>query len=234
MTSTPIPLRKANRVALYLWFAAIVFGLIYWAGALGRSGVALNEFASWSKPIIIGLKAVATGLLVISAWVVAQSRAVRLLTLSLAVIWLADIVLAMGYAFVSGFIFATAHCIAAIGYLKCQSVEKRTLTTVLGALAISLIGMAIHFHASQGLDMSALELVFPLFSLVVAGLAMLSRFPFWPLVVGAIIFTISDIAGVVSINMPQGLELNWLTWLSFFSGLALVVRGIILWADETE
>ena len=82
--------------------------------------------------------------------------------------------------------------------------------------------------------MSALELVFPLFSLVVAGLAMLSRFPFWPLVVGATIFTISDIAGVVSINMPQGLELNWLTWLSFFSGLALVVRGIILWADETE
>jgi hypothetical protein len=232
MTGTALQLRRDSRVAQYLWFAAIVFGLIYWAGALGRSGVAFHEFANWSKLIIVGLKAIATGLLVISAWLVARSGAVQLLTLSLAVIWLADIILAMGYAFLSGFIFAAAHCIAAIGYVKCQPVEKRTLTTVLGALAIPLGGMAIHMYATRGLDVSALELLFPLFSLIVAALAMLSRYPFWPLVVGAITFTISDIAGVVSINMPQGNTLNWLTWLSFFGGLALVVRGIIQWESE--
>jgi hypothetical protein len=221
--------RKSH--AHQMWWAAIAVGLIYWLGSLGRSDIAFQDFAAWPKFFVISLKATATGLLVVSAWSVANRNETRLLATALAIIWAADIILALGYAVPSGFVFVFAHAVAATAYFKLRSRHKIGSATMIAAIAVPIAGMAGHLYATWHLNLSILFIIFPLFSMLVAMLATLSKFSFWPLAAGTILFTVSDVAAIYSLYAPDGHGLAWLTWLSYFGGLVLIVRGLLHFLD---
>lgn len=232
MLRTDSPFSKS--AARLLWFAAIAAGTLYWLGSLGRSGVAFHELAAWPKLFVVALKATATGLLVLASWAVARRNDTWLVTAALAIIWLADIVLALGYAVPSGFIFVLAHAVAIFAYLRCLSREKLRAGMIAVAAAMPTIGMAIHVYVTGALNLSPLFTVFPLFSLLVAMVATLSRFPFWPLAAGTILFPVSDIVGIYSLYAHEGHSIAWLTWFSYFGGLALIVLGLIAAPDPEK
>ncbi len=216
MTSNPAKLSSL------LWIAAVLLGTLYWCGALGRSGLAFETFADWPKPWVITLKGAATGALVAAVWLCATSTEKRLLALSLSVIWTADIVLALGHVFLSGFIFVAAQLLAMAAYWRSRSAQKATPQFLLMAATVVVSGMGGLVWAAQGLAIAPIMLLFPIFSLLSAALALLSHFRLWPLAAGTIIFSLSDSLGVLSLGAPNGLDFRWLVWTTYFGGLAMI------------
>ncbi len=213
--------------------AAIVVGMVYWLGSMGRSGIAFPEFADWPKPLVIALKATATGLLVAAAWVAATTPVRRLLAISLSVIWVADIVLAVRFVVLAGMIFVVAHVIAITAYAKVRDPRKATPPYLILSASVPVVGMAWLLFATQGTEISLLMSLFPAFSLVSAAVALQSRYPLWSLGAGTVIFSLSDIVGVMSLTLENGIGLSWLVWLTYFAGLSLIVWTLIQ-APEPE
>jgi hypothetical protein len=210
-----------------LWAGAVIAGFAYLLGALGRSGVAFEDFAQWPKAGVIALKCTATGLLVAVAWLSAISRPRTLLALSLSIIWLADLILALGAIMLSGTIFVAAHLVALAAYHQLRSPDKNTANYHVMGLVIIISGMACTIIPALFFPMSTLMMLFPLFSLISAAAALRSRFPFWTLGAGTIIFPMSDVLGVVMLSAPHGVALSWLVWTTYFCGLALIAWALM-------
>ena len=215
------------KLQLALWTGAVIAGFVYQLGALGRSGVAFEDFAQWPKTGVIALKCTATGLIVAVAWLSATSRPRTLLALSLSIIWLADLILALGAVILSGTIFVAAHLVALAAYHQLRSPDKNTAIYHVMGLIIVISGMACTIIPAQFFPISTLMMLFPLFSLISAAAAQRSRFPFWTLGAGTIIFSMSDILGVIVLSAPQGSPLSWLVWTTYFCGLALIVWALM-------
>lgn len=215
------------RLSSLLWIAAVLLGTLYWCGAMGRSGLAFEAFADWPKHWVIALKGAATGALVAAVWLCATSTAKRLLALSLSVIWTADIVLALGQIILSGFIFVGAQLLAMAAYWRARSAQKAAPQFLLMAAAIVVFGMGGFIWAAQDLGITPMMLLFPIFSLLSAALALLSHFRFWPLAAGTIIFSLSDSLGVLSLSAPDGLDFRWLVWTTYFGGLAMISWSLV-------
>ena len=211
-----------SKLQFAVWTGAVIAGFVYLLGALGRSGVAFEDFAQWPKTGVVALKCTATGLIVAVAWLSATSRPRTLLALSLSIIWLADLILALGAVVLSGTIFVAAHLVAIAAYHQLRSPNKNTALYHAMGIIVILSGMAGTIIPALFFPISTLMMLFPLFSLISAAAALRSRFPFWTLGAGTIIFSMSDILGVIALSAPHGVALFWLVWTTYFCGLALI------------
>lgn len=215
------------QIARTLLALAALVGLAYWLGALARSGIAFEQLADLPKWLVIGWKGLATGLLVLSAFAAANTRPLRLLAGAVAVIWFADLWLAAGYTVLAGCIFVAAHLIAIRAYAAMPARAPRPLLAwVLQAAAVlaaaGTVATALHIGAPP------LFALFPVFSALCAVFAARSTMPLLLNATGMLVFFVSDAAVVLTVGAEGARAAwGWLTWLSYFAGLCMVVAGIV-------
>lgn len=215
-----------------LLFAALV-GFAYWLGALARSGIAFEQLADLPKWLLIVWKGLATGLLVLSAFAAARTRHLRQLAVATGVIWFADLWLAGGFLVLSGFIFVSAHLIAIHAYAAMPARAPLTaMSWLLQAVAV-VIGTAT-IAAGFYLGLPVLFALFPMFSAICAVFAARSTMPLLLSALGTLVFFVSDATVVLSAELAGGrVAWGWLSWLTYFAGLGMVVAGIVC-ASERE
>ena len=210
-----------------MWCAALIVGAGYWAGAIARSGVAFPALAAIPPDLVVVWKAVSTGCLVAAAWLVATSRTGALLAGSVTIIFVADLLLALGQTGAAGGVFIAAHLLSAQAYRR-ASVGPRRPRFARG-LALSVPALALAATMLGGGSAGLVLLIFPLFSALSAATALHSRFPIWLNGLGAGLFCASDVIFVIGAGSPAGPgSLGWLVWFAYFSGLLLIVRGLIV------
>lgn len=212
------------RVLLVLGAAA---GAGYWLGALARAGIGFEQLADLPKASIVTWKGIATGLLVLSAFAAANTRPLRQLAISVAIIWLADLWLALGYMVTSGVIFVTAHLVALHAYATMGKPGPHGIGSscvqVLAVVAAAIV-VAAGFH----LDLPVLFALYPVFSAACALVAARSTMPLLLSAAGMLVFFVSDAVVVLSVVSEAGRTgWGWLSWLTYFGGLTMVVGGIL-------
>ena len=219
------------RLASFFWILSSALCAIYFFGALARSGVAFDVLESLPKTFVIYWKAVCELLLVFVAWMVAESRTSRVLALAVTIIFVADMFLALGAVSMAGFIFVIAHLISVYAYLKSPSSSPANSTINaaikwLSIIPISLVILLIVWSLSK----STFQLIalFPAFSALVAYSALRSSYPIAMTGIGTVLFWISDCVFVVTVLVTgDATSVGWLVWLTFSSGLLLIVLGLM-------
>ncbi len=217
-----------NKVlAMRIWIFAIVLGFGYWLGSLACSGVALHELAALPKPLVVGWKGASVLALALSALAGRNSGAALGIALALAVSAVADMLLVSVGIIAGGAMFIIAHAIATAAYL---SIRDQTAGTVrkLAALAVPVCAVATSFLALQSSEKPLVLALYPIASGVMAGSAILSRFPLLLSGLGATIFVASDVLFLADIGILHGSgRLGFLTWTTYFAGYALVALGAV-------
>jgi len=211
---------------------ALIIGGLYWFGALGRSDVVFTFLSDLPPTLVVIWKALATGLLVVSVSLVIQGRAAQMLLISLCIIWLADILLAVGFTFYAGLIFIIAHILSSLVYFRSRSNQPSRRYNILSLLVFLMaIGIAIHgiFFVNEFNIIS----IFPMFSATSAALAWRSKLPQHLNALGASLFFMSDAVFVVASNLSIDVtSVGWIVWATYFMGLAFISRGIIKFSEE--
>jgi hypothetical protein len=209
-----------------LWLLAVALGATYWFGAAARSGIGFAFLADLPRALVIAWKCAATGMLVLSTFFAVRGTGLQRMTAVFAMIWLADLILALGQAVVSGVVFACAHVVAASVILKHGRREHDKVAA--WALATGVLALALaSLVAVWQLGGSLLFAVFPLCSAIATALAARSTLPLALVALGYGIFFLSDAAVVVAMASPGGAKpWGWFSWLTFFGGLALMSRGL--------
>lgn len=209
-----------------IWLIAVALGLAYWLGALGRADIAFQSLSTLPKAAVVTGKCLATGALVAAAFLAANTSAKRLMARAIAIIWVADLTLALGHAQLSGYIFVAAHLLAIGAFLR---MPKRTTGRALAAvpgLAAWCCGIAGAIAAYR-MGAGWLMATFPLFSATAALIAGRTVLPLVFVGGGYAVFFISDVVVVLAISADRGAEWGWLSWLTYFGGLSMIVHGLI-------
>lgn len=209
-----------------LWLIAVALGAAYWLGAAARSGIGFAFLADLPKALVIAWKCAATGTLVLSTFFAVRRTSLQRMTAVFAMIWLADLILALGQAVVSGVVFAGAHLMAMSVILKHGRREHHKAAA--WALAVGVLALAAASLVTVWqLGGSLLFAIFPLVSAITTALAARSALPLALVALGYGIFFLSDAAVVIAMSLPGGARSwGWFSWLTFFGGLVLISRGL--------
>jgi hypothetical protein len=140
--------------------------------------------------------------------------------------------LALGQAIASGVVFAAAHVVAASVFLKLDQRERNKGSALVLAACVLALALVSLFAVWQ-FGGSLLFAIFPLFSAVAAALAARSALPLPLVALGYSIFFLSDATVVVAMASPAGATpWGWFAWLTYFTGLALLSRGLAVAAGR--
>ncbi|MBA4050301.1 MAG: hypothetical protein C0472_00135, partial [Erythrobacter sp.] len=99
-----------------LWLLGLVLGTGYWFGAAARSGLAFAFLADLPGALVVSWKCAATGALMVSTFLATRGTRLQRLAVTFALIWFADLMLALGQAIASGVVFTAAHLVAASAF----------------------------------------------------------------------------------------------------------------------
>lgn len=212
--------------ARYLWLLGLVLGTGYWFGAAARSGLAFAFLADLPGALVVSWKCAATGALVVSTFLATRGTRLKRLAVTFALIWFADLMLAVGQAIVSGVVFTAAHLFAAGAFAQLDPRQQAK------GLALALAGVVLALALASlvtvwQLGGSPLFAIFPLFSAIATALAARSTLPLGLVALGYAIFFLSDAIVVMDMTASTGPRIwGWLSWLTYFGGLALLARGL--------
>lgn len=234
-TLTKITLIFHPQPASIFWLIGVVTGFLYWFSAMGRSGVAFEQLAELPSTTVIIWKIVCELMLVCAVCFSVKNHIHKVLAVSISTIFIADIILALGYVTYAGYVFIVAHLLAAFCYYK--SPEKTRINNWRNVMGFSILGSVVILAAFLYIisDSLSILMLFPIFSAAVAVSALRSSFPLLLSSLGAIIFWLSDMLFVsASILQENIIMISWLVWPSFFGGLSLMVLGIMINASSRE
>ena len=221
-----------SSTARTLWLLGLVLGTGYWFGAAARSGLAFTSLADLPGALVVGWKCAATGALVLSTFLAIRGTRLQRLAVTFALIWFADLMLAVGQAIASGVVFTAAHLVAASAFAQLdrrQQAKRPALALAGVVLALALASLVTVWQ----LDGSPLFAIFPLFSAIATALAARSTLPLGLVALGYAIFFLSDAIVVVDMTASTGPRMwGWLSWLTYFGGLALLARGLAVAAER--
>ena len=194
---------------------------------MARSGLAFEVLADLPKSSIILWKVAAEACLVGAVIITAQTKTALRLSAYIFVIFIADIILALGAISIAGLLFALAHLFAAFTYIRLPSPPKRPLgSNILAFLPIiAVVGMVLYFILTHRFQILVL---FPIFSAIAALGALRSPYSTLSVGLGAVIFWLSDLIFVLAVILKgDATSAGWLVWLSFSAGLLLIALGFI-------
>jgi hypothetical protein len=217
--------RQSAKTSSAIWVFTCILGFGYWLGAFGRSGIAFLNLADIPPFVLIPWKGICTLGLALSVAVASKARPIRLLALALAISAIADMVLAIKAMVASGLLFSVSHVIAIMVFWRNRA---ELITPLRRAIAVSvpLISCGLSVAAIYGTDVPLVFALYPLLSGLMAATAILSRFPLWLCGLGAVIFICSDVLVVAWLGvLARDPWYGFLTWLSYFTGYALLARG---------
>lgn len=221
-----------SSTARTLWLFGLVLGTGYWFGAAARSGLAFTFLADLPGALVVGWKCAATGALVLSTFLATRGTRLQRLAVTFALIWFADLMLAVGQAIASGVVFTVAHLVAASAFARLdrrQQAKGPALALASVVLALALASLVTVWQ----LGGSPLFAIFPLFSAIATALAARSTLPLGLVALGYAIFFLSDAIVVVDMTASTGPRMwGWLSWLTYFGGLALLARGLAVAAER--
>jgi len=220
------------KVALFLWSLSALLCGMYFLTAMARSGVAFEQLSSLPKLLILLWKGAAEVLLVIAVCLTAKSHLARKLVFTVVLIVVADIFLAIGMLPLAGGLFILAHFLAMLIYLRlAPNADVKFRLKLLSLMPLGLVFMLLLW--SLQVDKFQMLVVFPIFSALAAFGALRSTYPLLSNGLGYVIFWLSDMIFVVAILFWGDATLvGWLVWLSFSSGLLLIVRGLLFRASS--
>lgn len=215
-----------------LWLLGLVLGTGYWFGAAARSGLAFTFLADLPGALVVSWKCAATGALGLSTFLATRGTRLQRLAVTFALIWFADLLLALGQAIASGVVFTAAHLVAASAFWQLDPRKQaKGPALVLAALVLTL-ALASLVTVWQ-LGGSPLFAIFPLFSAIATALAARSTLPLTLVALGYGIFFLSDAVVVVDMTASTGSRSwGWLSWLTYFGGLTLLSRGLAVAAGR--
>jgi hypothetical protein len=215
-----------------LWLLGLVLGAGYWFGAAARSGLAFTFLADLPGALVVSWKCAATGAVVVSTFLATRGTRLQRLAVTFALIWFADLMLALGQAIASGVVFTAAHVVAASTFAKLDLRQQAKGPALALAALVLCLALASLVTVLQ-LGGSPLFAIFPLFSAIATALAARSNLPLALVALGYGIFFLSDAVVVVDMSASQGpRSWGWLSWLTYFGGLALLSRGLAVGAER--
>lgn len=194
---------------------------------MARSGIAFDSLAALPKSSVILWKAAAEICLVIAVFITARSKTALKLSFYVFLIFIADIILALGAVSLAGLLFALAHLYAAFTYTASPITSKRTVGLNITALLplIAVLGIVLNLALTSRFQILAL---FPIFSAIAAFAALRSPYPKLCVGLGAVIFWLSDMVFILAVIFQgNATSVGWLVWLSFSTGLLLITLGFI-------
>lgn len=215
-----------------LWLLGLVLGTGYWFGAAARSGLAFTFLADLPGALVVSWKCAATGALALSTFLATRGTRLQRLAVTFALIWFADLLLALGQAIASGVVFTAAHLVAA------STFAQRDLRQQAKGPALALAGLVLCLALASLVTVlqfggSPLFAIFPLFSAIATALAARSTLPLALVALGYGIIFLSDAVVVVDMTASPGpRSWGWLSWLTYFGGLALLSRGLAVAAER--
>ncbi len=220
------------RLALFLCFFSCLLCSAYLFGAMARSGLAFEALATLPKSLIIVWKGAAELLLVLAAWIVVQSKTAYKLALSVAIIFVADIALALEHLPLAGAIFALAHLLAAFSYISSRPLPPAKLYTEwLSIVPLASVLLLVFFSVWN--NSFQVIIFFPAFSAFAAWSALRSCYPLALNGIGAILLWMSDFIFVLTVAVHGDvISVSWLVWLTFSSGLILIVFGLVTFKSK--
>lgn len=223
-----------SSTARNLWLLGLVLGTGYWFGAAARSGLAFTFLADLPGALVVSWKCAATGALVLSTFLATRGTRLQRLAVTFALIWFADLMLAVGQAIASGVVFTAAHLVAASAFAQLDPREQAKGPALALALAGVVLALALASLVTVWqLGGSPLFAIFPLFSAIATALAARSTLPLALVALGYAIFFLSDAIVVVDMTTSTGpRSWGWLSWLTYFGGLTLLARGLAVAAER--
>jgi hypothetical protein len=221
-----------SSTARNLWLLGLVLGAGYWFGAAARSGLAFTFLADLPGALVVSWKCAATGALALSTFLATRGTRLQRLAVTFALIWFADLMLALGQAIVSGVVFTAAHLVAASAFAQLDPREQAKGPALALAGVVLALALASLVTVWQ-LGGSPLFAIFPLFSAIATALAARSTLPLALVALGYAIFFLSDAIVVVDMTASPGpRSWGWLSWLTYFGGLTLLARGLAVAAER--
>ena len=221
-----------SRLAWFFWVLSAILCGVYFFGALARSGVAFEVLESLPKLLVVSWKAVCELLLILVAWMVADSRTSRSLALAVSVIFIADMALALGVVSLAGFVFVIAHLLSTFAYSISPS-RSPVNSTIRGLSFIPIVLVISLILGSLLKGDFQLVVLFPALSALVVYSALRSSYPIALSGLGTVLFWMSDFVFVVSVLATgDATSVGWLVWLTFSSGLLLIVLGLMVKSRE--
>jgi len=158
--------------------------------------------------------------------IVARSSYSLKLSLSVFLIFIADMVLALGAVPAAGLIFAMAHLLAAFVYLSSSLNPVRPMMKLISLVPILLV-LAVLIYSVVN-DNFQIIVVFPIFSAIATLGALRSDYPWFLNGVGTTLIWVSDMLFVFAVlSLGTAVSVGWLVWLTFSSGLLLIVLGLV-------
>lgn len=194
---------------------------------MARSGLGFEALAALPKSSVILWKATAEICLVIAVFITARSQVALQLSLYVFLIFIADIILALGFTALAGVLFAVAHLYAAVIYFKLAppSHRKPRLKAISYLPLIAVLALWIYLGFNHSFQLLA---IFPAFSALAALAAIRSRYPKLLTGLGTVIFWMSDMIFVLAVIFTgSAASAGWMVWLTFASGLLLLTLGFI-------
>ncbi len=221
-------LSPSERRSFQIWLATVALGFAYWLGALARSGIAFHGLAELPLAMLIPWKGACTFGLAISIAVAARGRATQYLVIALAISAVADMLLPLRLMIPAGLLFSVSHTIAIAVFWRNRATDMSPVRRAF-AIALPFLTFGLSVAALYGTDQPMFFALYPLLSGVMAASAIMSRFPIWWCGLGAVIFICSDVLVLAYLGVfEQDNRLNFLTWLTYFSGYALLARGAVI------
>lgn len=225
---------KQSSTARNLWLLGLVLGTGYWFGAAARSGLAFTFLADLPGALVVSWKCAATGALVLSTYLATRGTRLQRLAVTFALIWFADLLLAVGQAIASGVVFTAAHLVAASAFAKLALRQQARGPAFVLAGVVLALALASLVTVWQ-LGGSPLFAIFPMFSAIATALAARSTLPLALVALGYAIFFLSDAVVVVDMTAATGgRSWGWLSWLTYFGGLTLLARGLAVAAERPQ
>ena len=194
---------------------------------MARSALGFDPLAALPKSWIILWKAAAELCLVIAVFITAHSKVARKISLYVFLIFMADIILALGFTALAGALFALAHLYVVFIYFKLSPPTDTPprLKAISYLPLIAVAALCIYLGLNHNFQLLAL---FPAFSALAALAALRSRYPKLLTGLGAVIFWMSDMVFVLAVIFTgSATSAGWMVWLTFSSGLLLMTLGFI-------
>lgn len=215
------------KLVLFLWFFSCLLCGAYFFGAMARSGVAFEALVYLPKTLVVVWKGVSELLLVFAVWIIVRSKTASKLAISVTVIFIADIALALGAVPLAGLLFALAHLLATFVYSNSRPLSpKKPYVKWLSLVPLILVLTLTLWTLTR--DNFQVIAFFPIFSALAAFTALRSSYPFAMNGLGTIVFWLSDFIFVLAVIVQgDATPVGWLVWLTFSSGLLLIVLGVL-------
>lgn len=208
-----------------IWVLTCLLGAAYWLGALARSGIAFPALAHLPASVLIPWKGACTLGLALSLAAASKARPIRLLAFALLISAVADMVLATKAMVAAGLLFSVSHLIAIRVFWRNRA-DPITPQWRAVAVAVPMASFGLSLAAIHGTNVPLYFALYPLLSGIMAATALLSRFPRWLCGLGATIFICSDVLVLAWLGvLARDPGFGFLTWLSYFTGYALLARG---------